>query len=128
MQKIDALNSNYFKQYNLIKDGAFRNMRIYENVFNQIKDYNEAVDIKNNYRIHQRKKQFNELEFKVYTIKQNVEEVDLQINKIKCVYNTKDEEMKLITSNNESLLKERNILMYNTLLNIYIGKNLLTQK
>jgi len=118
MQKIDALNSNYFKQYNLIKDGAFRNMRIYENVANRIKDYNEAVDIKNNMRIHQRKKQFNELEFKVYTIKQNVEEVDLQINKIKSVYNTKDEEMKLITSNNESLLNERNILMYNTLLNI----------
>jgi len=109
--KADSHNTNFYKQYTVLKDGAFRSMKVHRSVSSQIKNYNESIEIKNKLKIEQKKKYFNELEYKVYEIKQRAEEIENQIEYVKKKAIKTEEIIKKIGIENDKLLEDRNYKM-----------------
>ena len=110
----DELNTNFHYNYSLLKDDALRGLKIHNKIHEHAKNYLEMKDLKNKINLNNKKKTFNELEFKIFKIlkiKDSAAEIQEQINIIKDSQSTVEKKIKEVTQYNDMLLIDRNIFM-----------------
>ena len=83
LQETEDINFGFHYKFNLLQKNAELSLKRNQQIHKQIKSYQENTEITQNVLLNRRKKQFNELEFNVYTIKEKTAEIEEHLKSIK---------------------------------------------
>jgi hypothetical protein len=117
--RYEAYNLKNYEKYHILKSKAFQSANTHKNMLSDMRNFESMLIVKNEMEIEHKKKKFNELEYQVYAIKNDSEEIK---KRLKILKSHRKKKLDVIQEqNNKNIkIKEENRLMLKDYLSLNI--------
>ena len=114
--KYDTVSQKQFEKYEILNNHALQTVKKQSSMLKNVQNFIDLTQATYKAEIMKKTKQFNELEFQVFTLKKDTNEIELKIQRLK---NEQDELKKTISLRNEYNIK--NLMENQTYLQEYFS-------